>query len=136
LSQKSKGTIEDQIANAVVRFHREQQGRGPADARAFLVRDLVVVRCTGILTPTEARLAGSDEGIRLIRSARQELRSINKDEIETIIARITECPVLRSYCDVNVDAAESFEVYVLERNIELTVPQRRDPASSVRVDRG
>jgi len=128
MAPTTKGTIEDQVASAVVRFHREQQGRGPAEARAFLIGDLILVRCLGILTPTEARLAGSEEGIRLIRSARQELRSMNKDEIEDTIARIVDCPVLRSYCDLNVKSAESMEVYVLERNVEITL--RRQVSSS------
>src|ERR1044071_288910 len=106
MTQPTKGTIEDHIASAVVRFHREQQGRGPTDVRAFIVGDLVVVRSRGILTVTEARLASSEEGIKLIRSARQELRSMNKNEIEAIIAGIVGCAVSRSYFDLNVEAAE------------------------------
>ena len=32
------------MARAVVRFHREQQGRGPADVRAHIVGDVLLVR--------------------------------------------------------------------------------------------
>lgn len=118
VNRQTKGTIEAEVANAVVRFQREQQGRGPSDVRAHVVGDLLLVRCTGIFTPTEAHLAATEEGRRLIKSARQELRSINHAEIEGLIAGIVGCKVVRSYCDVDVQAAEQMEVYVLGADVE------------------
>jgi uncharacterized protein YbcI len=118
MNRLTKGTLEAEIANAVVRFHREQQGRGPTEVRAHLLGDLILVRSGGIFTPTEARLAGTEEGRRLIKSARQELRAISRGEIETIISQIVGIPVLRSYCDVDVNAIEQMEVYVLEADLE------------------
>jgi uncharacterized protein YbcI len=118
VNRPTKGTIEAEVANAVVRFQREQQGRGPNEVRAHLIGDLLLVRCGGIFTPTEARLAASEEGRRLIKSARQELRSIVRPEIETIIGSIVGGGVLRSYMDVDVEAAEMIEVYVLEMDLE------------------
>ena len=114
----TKGSIEADIANAVVRFQREQQGRGATEVRAYLLGEMIVVRCAGIFTPTEARLAASDEGRRLIKSARQELRSINRTDIETILAGIVGADICRSYYDVDVDAAEQVEIYVLGIDIE------------------
>ncbi|HET6384392.1 MAG TPA: Na-translocating system protein MpsC family protein, partial [Armatimonadota bacterium] len=67
---------------------------------------------------TEAKLAVTEEGRRLIKSARQEMRSISRGEIESAIGEILGCKVLRSYCDVEVDAAEEVEVYVLECDVE------------------
>ncbi len=118
MTRPTKGTIEADVASAVVRFQREQHGRGAAEVRAFLVGDLVLVRSMGIFTPVEGHLSASEEGRRLIKSARQELRSINHEEVEGIIAGIAGCPVLRSYCDVDVEAAEQMEVYVLTVNVE------------------
>lgn len=118
MDRPTKGSIEAEIANAVVRFQREQQGRGAGDIRVHLLGDLVLVRCAGIFTGTEARLAATEEGRRLIKSARQELRSINRGEIEGIIAGITGSEVIRSYYDVDVAAAEQVEVYVLAADIE------------------
>ncbi len=118
MNRPSKGTIEAEVANAVVRFQREQQGRGPTDVRTHLVGDLILVRCAGIFTPTEARLAATDEGRKLIKSARQELRSISHTEIEGIVSAIAGCPVVRSYGDISVEAAEQMEVYVLGVDLE------------------
>lgn len=118
--------MEAEVANAVVRFQREQQGRGATDVRAHLLGDLIVVRCSGIFTPIEAHLAVSDEGRKLIKSARQELRSINRGEIEGILARIAGCEVIRSYYDVDADAAEQVEIYVLSMDVEKRLLRQRN----------
>jgi len=121
----SKGALEADIAGAVTRFHREQQGRGPGEVRAFLVGDLVLVRCTSVFTPVEAKLSASEDGRKLIKSARQELRSINHREIEDVVASLVGCAVLRSHCDFHVEAAEQIEVYVLEQNVEKQFAGKR-----------
>lgn len=118
MSRPTKGSLEAEIANAVVRFQREQQGRGAREVRAHIVGDLILVRCEGIFTPVEAKLAASEEGCKLIKSARQELRSINHAEIEEIIGHIVGCAVVRSFFDVDVGAAEQVEVYVLGGDVE------------------
>src|SRR5260370_40588048 len=97
VSRLTRGTIEAQVANAIVQFQREQQGRGPADVRVHLIGDLILARCTGIFTLTETRLAVSEEGRRLIKSARQELRAITRTDQESLIADIVGCKVIRSY---------------------------------------
>ena len=114
----TKGALEAEIANVITRFHREQQGRGPGEVRAFLVGEMILVRCSGVFTPIEAKLCGSEEGRKLIKSSRQELRSINHLEIEQIVGELVGCAVLRSHCDLSVEAAEQVEVYILAGNLE------------------
>lgn len=118
MNRQTKGTIEAEVANAVVRFQREQQGRGPQDVRAHLIGNLMLVRCAGIFTATEVRLLATEEGRRLIRSARQELHAITHGELENLVSGILGCDVLRSYADVNVEAAEQIDVFVLEVDVE------------------
>jgi uncharacterized protein YbcI len=118
VSRLTKGTIEAEIANAVVRFQREQTGRGPTDVRAHLLGDLILVRSGGIFTPVETKLAVTEDGRKIIKVARQELRDINRSEIEQILGDIVGCTVVRSYCDVDVEAAEQVEVYVLDADLE------------------
>jgi hypothetical protein len=49
--------MENAIRNAIIKFEQEFLGRGPDEVRAFVVRDLVVVRLKGVLTPAERQLA-------------------------------------------------------------------------------
>lgn len=123
--QISRGALESEIANTITRFHREQQGRGPQDVHAFIVGEMVMVRCSGIFTVTEGKLSASDDGRKLISSARRELHSINHHESEALISQLCGCLVLRSYYDINVEAAEQVEVYILDRNLEKSFASKR-----------
>lgn len=118
---RTKGTLESAAASATVKFHREQQGRGPTDVRAHLIGDLLLIRSTGIFTPTETHLSVTEEGRRLIKSARIELRSIVHAELEADLADLFDCPVVRSYYDIDVEAGEQVEVYVFATNVERTL---------------
>lgn len=118
MSKWAKRTIEAEIADAIVRVQREQQGRGPEEVHVNILGALVIIRLSGVLTPNENRLAVTEEGRRLIKSARQELRHIVHSESESVVANIVGCDVLRSYSDMNVEASEIVEIYVLETDIE------------------
>jgi uncharacterized protein YbcI len=121
---RTRGELESEAASATVKFQREQQGRGPTEVRAHVVGELLLVRSSGIFTPTEAKLAASDQGRKLIKSARIELRSINHKEIEAILSALAGCVVTRSYYDIDVDAAEQVEVYVFAENLEKRIASR------------
>jgi uncharacterized protein YbcI len=121
---KTKGELEAAAASAYVKFQREQQGRGPTDVRAHLLGDLLLIRSTGIFTPTETHLSASDEGRRLIKSARIELRAIAHAELEADLADLFDAPVVRSYYDIDVEAGEQIEVYIFSENVEKRLPAR------------
>lgn len=124
MNSPTRGVIESEIASAVVRFQREQHGRGAAEVRAHVIGDLVLVRCNDIFTPAEARLAATEEGRKLIRKAREELWAINHSRIEDLVHEISGCRVVRSYSCVDVEASELVEVYVLEHDIGKCLPHR------------
>ena len=65
--------MENAIRNAIIKFEQEFMGRGPDDVRAFIVRDLVVVRLKGVLTPAERQLAKTPEGVDMVKRLRQTL---------------------------------------------------------------
>lgn len=118
MAKITRGIIEAQLASAMVQFQREQHGRGPTDVRVHILGDMALVRSSGIFTATETHLSASEEGRRLIKSARQELRSIIRTDLEALVSKITGCRALRSYGDVDVNVAEQMEVYVLEADLE------------------
>jgi uncharacterized protein YbcI len=121
---RTRGELESAVANVAVTFQREQQGRGPTDVRAHVVGELLLVRSRGIFTQTEANLAASEQGRRLIKSSRIELRSINHGEIEAILSDLVGLPVVRSYYDLEVEAAEQVEVYVFAESLERRFPPK------------
>jgi uncharacterized protein YbcI len=122
---RTKGELEAEVTKAVIKFQREQQGRGPVDVRAHVHGDLILVRLIGIFTPNETHLAVTEEGRRLIRSARLELRAINHAEIEEILAGLVGIPILRSYYDIDIEAAEQVEVYIFGANLDKNLAVMR-----------
>jgi uncharacterized protein YbcI len=42
--KKTKGQIEAEICDAVIRFEKEYMGRGPLETKAYILDDMVLVR--------------------------------------------------------------------------------------------
>ena len=75
----TKGETETAIRNAVIKFEQEFMGRGPTEVKAFILRDMVVVRLKGVLTPAERQLAKNAEGVDMVKRMRQNLISQGRE---------------------------------------------------------
>lgn len=117
------GVLEKQIADAVIAFWRALLGRGPEDARCFVVQDMVIVRMKGALTAEERNLAESDQGRRLVKEMRVLLREMHGDAIERVIAEKTGCKVISSHSDISTKTGERVEIYILDRNLEKSLSE-------------
>ena len=113
-----KGSLEKQIAEAVIGFWRELLGRGPDDARTFILQDMVIVRMKGVLTTEERHLVGSEKGRGLVKQMRVLLREMHSGEIEAVIAAKTGCQVVSSHSDISTKTGERVEIYILDQNLE------------------
>ena len=85
---KTKGQIEAEVSEAIVKFEIDYMGRGPKEARSFLLGDMILVRLKGVLTPAEQRLAQSDDddsGRRLVKEVRVQLLERGKDLLEQMV---------------------------------------------------
>ncbi len=70
---KTKGQIEAEISEAIIKFEKEYMGRGPDETKTYIIDDMVLVRLKGVLTPAEKQLAKADEntkGRTLIKQVR------------------------------------------------------------------
>jgi uncharacterized protein YbcI len=114
----TKELVEVEVANAIARYHREQQGRAPGRIRATLSDNTIYILTSDIFTPKEEELHRSEDGRKLIKSARRELRSLTRDHAHAAIARVVGCAVIRSYWDLDVRVGEQMEAYVLSENLE------------------
>lgn len=113
-----KGALEKQIAEGVISFWRELLGRGPEDARTFILQDMVIVRMKGVLTTEERQLVASERGRQLVKQMRVQLREMHSGEIEAMIAENTCCRVVSSHSDISTKTGERVEIYILDRNLE------------------
>lgn len=110
--------MENAIRNAIIKFEQEFMGRGPDDVRASIVRDLVVVRLKGVLTPAERQLAKTAEGVEMVKQLRQNLIAQGRDKLSEQVGDITKAKVLGVFTDIDVQLGERVFVFTLDREIQ------------------
>jgi uncharacterized protein YbcI len=119
---KTKGQLEAEISDAIVRFELEYMGRGPEEARTYLVDDMVLVRLRGVLTPAERQLAGADgtpQGRELVKQVRRELIEKARPLLEAIIADVTGQAVRSLHTDISTLLGERIIVFSLAGPVQL-----------------
>lgn len=113
---KSKGELEADVSQAVIRFKKEYMGRGPLAVRTYLIDDLVLVRLQGVLTPAEQKLALVEEkhrGRDLIKQVRLELIEHGRGLLEVVIRDILGVEVVSLHTDVSTRTGESVLLFTL-----------------------
>ena len=112
---RTKGQIEAEISKAMIRFKREQLGRGPADIRTQIVQDLVIVRMADMLTTAERTLvrAGGEE---LLKQVRAKLLASEHEALDRLLWEVTGCEVVSIYSDLNPETGERIIVFVLRES--------------------
>jgi uncharacterized protein YbcI len=91
-SPKTKGQVEAEMSEAIVKFETEYMGRGPTETKTHIIDDMVLVRLKGIMTQAEYQLAGSDESTRnrdLIKEVRPELLEKGRPLLEAVVNDLT-----------------------------------------------
>lgn len=114
----TKGEIEAAIRNAIIKFEQEFMGRGPEDVRAYIVRDLVVVRLKGVLTPAERQLAKTAEGVDMVKRIRQTLIAQGREKLFEQVNDITGAKALGLFTDINAQIGEKILVFTVDRDLE------------------
>ena len=114
----TRGEAETAVRNAVIKFEQEFMGRGPMDVKAFIIRDLVLVRLKGVLTPAERQLAKNPEGIEMVRRMRQNLIEQGREKLSTQISEITGAKVTGLFTDIDTQIGERIIVLTLDQDLE------------------
>jgi len=119
---KSKGQLEAEISEALIKFEKEYMGRGPEQTKTHIIGDMVVVRLQRVLTPAEEQLArGADqaEGRRLIKRVRIELLEKARPLLERIIMDLTAKKVISLHTDISTMTGERVVIFTLESPVAL-----------------
>ena len=114
--RKSKGELEAEISQAVIRFKKEYMGRGPLSVRTYLIEDIALVRLQGVLTAAEQKLAEVEERSRgrdLIKQMRLELIEHGRPLLETVVRDILGVAVTSLHTDISTRTGESVILFTL-----------------------
>lgn len=117
MTRKTKGQVEAEISQAVVKFELEYMGRGPSDVRTHLLQDMIVVRLQGILTPAERQLV-KVEGVELIKQVRAKLLETGKSRLKQIVEEITGLSAVSMHADLSTTTGERVILFVMADNVE------------------
>jgi uncharacterized protein YbcI len=109
--------MENAIRNAIIKFEQEFMGRGPDEVRAFVVRDVVVVRLKGVLTPAERQLAKTVDGVDMVKRLRQNLIAQGREKLSEQVSEITGAKILGVFTDIDVLLGERVFVFTLDRDL-------------------
>ena len=114
----TRGEMESAIRSAIIKFEQEFMGRGPTDVRAFILRDIILIRLKGVLTLAERQLAKSEEGIGMVKQMRQNLISQGRDQLCRQILAITGAGTTALFTDIDARIGERVIVFTLDRDLE------------------
>ncbi len=116
MTSPNKSEAERAISQAIIRFEKEFMGRGPLNARTYIIDDLVLVRLKNVLTPAEIKLAESakkESGRNLIKKMRQELIEQGRPLLDAAVNEILGIEVVSLHTDISVKTGERIIVFTL-----------------------
>ena len=120
-NHRSQNDIEAAVRQAIIKFEQDFMGRGPMDVKAFILRDIVLVRLKGVLTQAERQLAKNSDGVDMVRRMRQNLIVQGRDSLCSQIAEITGVKVVGLFTDIDTQLGERIIVFTLDQDLEATL---------------
>jgi len=118
MSAMTKGQVEAQVSEAIIKFEKDYMGRGPTETRTYIIKDMVLVRLKGVLTPAEEQLAKTAEGADLIKKTRVSLLDAARHLLENIVVNITGCQVRSLHTDISTRTGERVIIFILDHDLE------------------
>lgn len=116
---KTKGQLEAEISEALIKFEKEYMGRGPDETKTYYLDDLIVVRLHRVLTLAEKQLAKSDEtskGRALVKQVRSELLEKARPLLDKTITDITGRKVVSLHTDISTLTGERIIIFTLDNS--------------------
>jgi uncharacterized protein YbcI len=134
---KTKGQLEAEICDAVIKFEKEYMGRGPLETKAYIMDDMVLVRLKNVLTPAEIKLAEASDrkdGRELIKRVRIALLEIGRSLLEASVEKIIEVEIKSLHTDISTVTGERVILFSLAAPIALAQSRNKNISRLVKVE--
>ncbi|MFQ5867788.1 MAG: DUF2294 domain-containing protein [bacterium] len=118
IKKMTKGQIEAKISEAMIKFEMEHMGRGPEEARTYVIKDMIFIRLKGVLTTAEKRLAKDVEGKLLVKQTRLRLLENSRNILEELVQNITGSQIISMHTDISTKTGERIIVFTVDKNLE------------------
>jgi uncharacterized protein YbcI len=114
----TRSDVEAAVRQAIIKFEQDFMGRGPTDVKAFIIRDVVLVRLKGVLTQAERQLAKNADGVEMVKRMRQNLIAQGRDSLCSQITDITGLKTVGLFTDIDAQLGERMIVFTLDQDLE------------------
>ncbi len=118
MKPKTRGEVEAEFTQAIVKFEKEYLGRGPLDARTFLVNDMILIRLRGILNAADRKLAETPDGQALVKETRRKLFETSRQIFDEMAEQITGCKLVSFHTDMSMKTGERIIILTVDQNLE------------------
>jgi uncharacterized protein YbcI len=122
---QTKGQVEAAVTEAITQYERDQLGRGPKEAKSFIVENLVVSKLQGILSPAEQQLSHEDDGVELIKRMRRRVIESCSDDLTALVEEETGVEVVSMHADISARTGERVFVFTLREDLEAALEPGR-----------
>jgi uncharacterized protein YbcI len=114
----TKGQLEAKLSEAVSKFELEYMGRGPKLIRTYIICDMIIIRLSGVLSPSEQKLTDNPQGIELFKKVRSSLFEGGRGYLETLITEIIDVAIISTHSDISTKTGEKVIVITTDKNME------------------
>ena len=114
----TKGQLEAKISEAVSKFELEYMGRGPKLIRTYRINDMIIIRLSGVLSPSEQKLTDNPQGVELFKKVRSTLFEGGRGYLETLITDIINVAIVSTHSDISTKTGEKIIIITIDKNIE------------------
>lgn len=114
----TKGQLEAKISELVSKFEIEYMGRGPKTIKTYIINDMIVVRLTGFLSPSEQKLTDNPQGIELFKKVRTSLFEGGRGYLETLIMDVIDVAIVSTHSDISTKTGEKIIIITVDQNLE------------------
>ncbi len=118
MQKLSRGELEAAFTRAIIKLEKEYLGRGPMDARTYVLDDIVLVRLRGVLTLAEVKLSETESGRDLVKETRRRLFESTRSMIEDAVREIFGRTVISLHTDLSTRTGERVIVLTLDQAVE------------------
>ncbi len=112
----TQSEIEASICDGIIRFQDEYLGWRADRVRTHLIKDLLLVRITGVLTLAEQQLGKSavaEKGRDLIKQTRKQLLELARPMLESLIHEVAGVKVGSMHHDISTNTGEEVVIFSL-----------------------
>jgi len=93
-------------------------GRGPKVIKTYIISDMILVRLSGFLNPSEQKLTDNQQGIELLKKVRTTLFEGGRGYLETLITNFIDVAIISTHSDISTKTGEKIIVIIVDRNLE------------------